>query len=103
MLSSPSAQAASAGRATNSWLSWERSIRHIMRISDPNIVARLAELGVEFQPSAALAGLTSLGIGRKTDLLRIKNYGSSPRFLRLIDRHHLPHQLLRCGSNLPVR
>jgi len=44
-----------------------------MRISDPRIVAKLAEIHVELRESTALAGLTSLGIGGTTDLLRIKS------------------------------
>ncbi len=73
-----------------------------MRISDPNIVARLAELHVELQPSAALAGLTSLGIGGTTDLLRIKNHERIPDLLNLLDANHIPHKFLGGGSNLLV-
>ncbi len=73
-----------------------------MRISDPNIVARLAELGVELQPSVALAGLTSLGIGGTTDLLRIKNHKRVPDLLNLLDANHIPHKFLGGGSNLLV-
>src|SRR5260370_36404617 len=73
-----------------------------MRISDPNMVARLAELGVELQPGAALAGLTSLGIGGTTDLLRIKNHESIPDLLTLLGANHVPHKFLGGGSNLLV-
>jgi len=73
-----------------------------MRISDPNIVARLAELGVELQPGAALAGLASLGIGGTTDLLRIKNHKRVPDLLNLLDANHIPHKFLGGGSNLLV-
>jgi len=45
-----------------------------MRIHDPKIVGKLAELHVELQHGAALAELTSLGIGGTTDLLRIKKH-----------------------------
>ncbi len=65
-----------------------------MRISDPKIVARLAELHVELQPGAALAGLTSLGIGGTTDLLRIKNHEGIPDLLNLLDSNHIPHKFL---------
>jgi len=73
-----------------------------MRISDPKIVARLAELHVELQPGAALAGLTSLGIGGTTDLLRIKNHEGIPDLLNLLDSNHIPHKFLGGGSNLLV-
>jgi UDP-N-acetylmuramate dehydrogenase len=73
-----------------------------MRISDPRIVAKLAELHVELQHSASLAGLTSLGIGGTTDLLRIRNHESLPDLLTLLDASHIPHKFLGGGSNLLV-
>jgi UDP-N-acetylmuramate dehydrogenase len=73
-----------------------------MRISDPNIVARLVELDVELQPTVAMAGLTSLGIGGTTDLLRIKNHECIPDLLTLLDANHVPHKFLGGGSNLLV-
>jgi UDP-N-acetylmuramate dehydrogenase len=73
-----------------------------MRISDPKIVARLAELHVALQPGAALAGLTSLGIGGTTDLLRIKNHEGIPDLLNLLDSNHIPYKFLGGGSNLLV-
>src|SRR5216684_7850585 len=102
MPSSPSARAISAGRATNSWFCWERSIRRLMHISDPRIVAKLGEIHVELRHSAALAGLTSLGIGGTTDLLRIKKHESLPYLLSLLDANHIPHKFLGGGSNLLV-
>src|SRR5882672_3886628 len=84
----------------NSWFCWERSIRRIMRISDPMIVAKLAEIHVELRQGTALAGLTSLGIGGTTDLLRIKNHESLPDLLKLLDANHIPHKFLGGGSNL---
>src|SRR2546430_14758219 len=102
MQSSPSARAISAGRATNSWSYWERSTRRLMRIRDPKIVAKLAELRVELQHGAALADLTSLGIGGTTDLLRIKNHESLPDLLSLLDANGIPHKFLGGGSNLLV-
>src|SRR5438874_1717286 len=102
MQSSPSARAISAGRATNSWSYWERSIRRLMRIHDPSIVGKLAELHVELQYGAALSDLTSLGIGGTTDLLRIKKHESLPDLLSLLDVNDIPHKFLGGGSNLLV-
>ena len=73
-----------------------------MRISDPQLAARLAELSVELRPGASLAGLTSLGIGGSTDLLRIHRHGSIPELLTLLDANHIPHKFLGGGSNLLV-
>src|SRR5713226_9767437 len=86
----------------NSWFCWERSIRRLMRISDPRIVAKLAEIHVDRQHGATLAGLTSLGIGGTTDLLRIKKHESLPDLLNLLDANHVPHKFLGGGSNLLV-
>ena len=73
-----------------------------MRISDPKIIARLAELGIELRPGTTLADLTSLGIGGTTDLLRVKKHESLPELLNLLDTNHLPHKFLGGGSNLLV-
>jgi UDP-N-acetylmuramate dehydrogenase len=73
-----------------------------MRISDPKIVSRLAELGVELKQGASLAGLTSLGIGGTTDLLRIHKHESIPDLLTLLDGNHVSHKFLGGGSNLLV-
>ncbi len=73
-----------------------------MRIHDPKIVARLAEIGVELQHGAALADLTSLGIGGKTDLLRIRKHEGLPDLLNLVDANQIPHKFLGGGSNLLV-
>jgi UDP-N-acetylmuramate dehydrogenase len=73
-----------------------------MRISDPKLVAQLAELGVEVRQGASLADLTSLGIGGTTDLLRIKKHESLPDLLTLLDTNHVPHKFLGGGSNLLV-
>jgi UDP-N-acetylmuramate dehydrogenase len=73
-----------------------------MRISDPRIVARLRELEVELRPGTALAGLTSLGIGGTTDLLRIRKHESIPELLNLLDANHIPHKFLGGGSNLLI-
>jgi UDP-N-acetylmuramate dehydrogenase len=73
-----------------------------MRISDPTIATKLAELQVELQHGAGLAGLTSLGIGGTTDLLRVKKRESLPDLLSLLDANHIPHKFLGGGSNLLV-
>ena len=73
-----------------------------MRISDPQIVVRLAELGVERKPGASLAALTSLGIGGTTDLLCVQKHESIPELLTLLDSKEIPHKFLGGGSNLLV-
>jgi UDP-N-acetylmuramate dehydrogenase len=73
-----------------------------MRISDPQLAARLAELDVELRPGTSLAGLTSLGIGGTTDLLRIRKHQSIPDLLSLLDTNHIPHKFLGGGSNLLI-
>src|SRR5713226_5526510 len=73
-----------------------------MRISDPQIANRLAELDVELQRGAALADLTSLGFGGTTDLLRLRKHETIPDLLRLLDSKHIPHKFLGGGSNLLV-
>src|SRR5260370_31838003 len=86
----------------NSWFCWERSIRRLMHIRDPRIVARLDEIHVERQHGAALADLTSLRIGGTTDLLRVKKHESPPGLLNLLDANHIPHKFLGGGSKPPV-
>jgi UDP-N-acetylmuramate dehydrogenase len=73
-----------------------------MRIDDAQIRAVLAKLHVELQPGIALSGLTSLGIGGATDLLRITRHDSIPELLNLLDHHEIPHKFLGGGSNLLV-
>jgi UDP-N-acetylmuramate dehydrogenase len=73
-----------------------------MRIDDPQIVAALADLGVELRHGSSLADLTSLGIGGTTDLLRIAKHESIPSLLNLLDSHGVPHRFLGGGSNLLV-
>jgi UDP-N-acetylmuramate dehydrogenase len=73
-----------------------------MRLTDPKLVSALAELGVELQASVSLAGLTSLGIGGTTDLLRVTRHESIPDLLRLLDSNSIPHRFLGGGSNLLV-
>src|ERR1700724_2991133 len=73
-----------------------------MRIEAPQIVAGLADLGVELRRAELLAELTSLGIGGTTDLLRITKHESIPSLLNLLDAHGVPHRFLGGGSNLLV-
>ncbi len=73
-----------------------------MRISEPQIANRLAELDVELQRGTALADLTSLGFGGTTDLLRLRKHETIPDLLRLLDSKHIPHKFLGGGSNLLV-
>jgi UDP-N-acetylmuramate dehydrogenase len=73
-----------------------------MRVSDPKILGGLAKLDLELRPRTSLAGLTSLGIGGTTDLLRVKKYESIPCLLRLLDDGGVPHRFLGGGSNLLV-
>ena len=71
-----------------------------MRVKAPKLVAALPELGVELQPAASLAELTSLGIGGTTDLLRISKHESIPEILSLLEYHGVPYRFLGGGSNL---
>src|SRR6516162_4793844 len=73
-----------------------------MRIDDPRLVSALAHLGVEVEPGASLAEMTSLGIGGTTDLLRISKHQEIPELLDLLERHGIAHKFLGGGSNLLV-
>jgi UDP-N-acetylmuramate dehydrogenase len=73
-----------------------------VRIENPKVVAALPELGVQRKPEASLAGLTSLGIGGTTDLLRMTKHDSIPALLNLLDAEGVPHKFLGGGSNLLV-
>jgi UDP-N-acetylmuramate dehydrogenase len=73
-----------------------------MRIENLSIVSALPGLGVELQRGVALSELTSLGIGGTTDLLRVKEHGSIPDLLKLLDASGIPHKFLGGGSNLLV-
>jgi UDP-N-acetylmuramate dehydrogenase len=73
-----------------------------MRVEDPKIVAALPELRIQWKPGASLAGLTSLGIGGTTDLLRIEKHDAIPDLLNLLDAQGVPHKFLGGGSNLLV-
>jgi len=73
-----------------------------MRLSDPRTIGELAALGVELQPAMALSGLTSLGIGGTTDLLRITRHDDIAAILDLLDERGIPHRFLGGGSNLLI-
>jgi len=73
-----------------------------MHLSDTRIIGELAALGVESQPGVALSGLTSLGIGGTTDLLRIARHDDIPAILDLLDERGIPHRFLGGGSNLLI-
>jgi UDP-N-acetylmuramate dehydrogenase len=62
----------------------------------------LPKLSVELQCGVLLAGLTSLGIGGTTDLLRIHRHESIPELLDLLDENDVAHKFLGGGSNLLV-
>jgi len=73
-----------------------------MRVEDPKFKAELAAIAVELRPGAALAELTSLGIGGTTDLLRITKHQFIPDLISLLERHHIAYKFLGGGSNLLV-
>src|SRR5262245_7347871 len=100
MPSSPSARETSAAPAANLWSYSERSIPRIMRLKDSQLLACVAELGVEHRPALSLSEYTSFGIGGTTDLLLIRIHESIPALIRLLDDQHIPHKFLGGGSNL---
>jgi UDP-N-acetylmuramate dehydrogenase len=73
-----------------------------MRIESAKILEALPKLSVELQCGVLLAGLTSLGIGGTTDLLRIHRHESIPELLDLLDENGVAHKFLGGGSNLLV-
>jgi UDP-N-acetylmuramate dehydrogenase len=73
-----------------------------MRISDPQILAALPDLGVERRADASLAELTSLAIGGTTDLLRIRWHQHLPELIRLLDGAGIRHRFLGGGTNLLI-
>lgn len=73
-----------------------------MKINEPKILAALPDLGVELRSGVSLADCTSLGIGGKTDLLRLKKHETIPDLLRLLEAHGIQHRFLGGGTNLLV-
>jgi UDP-N-acetylmuramate dehydrogenase len=74
-----------------------------VRITKPQLIAALPELGVELRPGVALATMTSLGIGGATDLLLIRQYRHIPQLMRLLQAEQVPHRFLGGGTNVLVR
>ena len=74
-----------------------------MRISDPQLVAALPDLGVELRPGVSLAGVTSLSIGGTTDLLFIRRHQRLPELLRLLDQAGIAHRFLGGGTNVLIQ
>jgi UDP-N-acetylmuramate dehydrogenase len=73
-----------------------------MRISDAALQAELVKLGVDVRSGVLLAGLTSLGIGGTTDLLRITRHDAIPALVELLEQRDIPYKFLGGGSNLLV-
>jgi UDP-N-acetylmuramate dehydrogenase len=73
-----------------------------MRVEEPKLVSALMELGVELERGVSLVGMTSLGIGGTTDLLRISRHEAIPELLDLLESHDIAHKFLGGGSNLLV-
>ena len=73
-----------------------------MRITDPKIIAALAELDVQHLPGASLAERTSLGIGGTTDVLLVRRHASLPDLVALLDAAGIPHRFLGGGSNVLI-
>jgi UDP-N-acetylmuramate dehydrogenase len=73
-----------------------------VQIEKQNVLEALPGLGVELQRGVALMDMTSLGIGGKTDLLRIHRHLAIPELLMLLDEQGVPHKFLGGGSNLLV-
>ncbi|HJZ64634.1 MAG TPA: UDP-N-acetylmuramate dehydrogenase [Candidatus Acidoferrum sp.] len=73
-----------------------------MRLEDRQLLAAIAELGVERQAGISLSEHTSLCIGGTTELLLIRKHESIPGLLNLLDDRKIPHRFLGGGSNLLV-
>ncbi len=74
-----------------------------MRISDPQIVAALADLGTELRPGASLAEQTSLGIGGTADVLFIRQHQHLPELFRLLEGAGIECRFLGGGTNVLIR
>ena len=74
-----------------------------MKLSDPRILAALAELGIERIGGAPLADRTSLGIGGTTDLLLIRRHSALPDLIVLLRSAGVAYKFLGGGTNLLVR
>jgi UDP-N-acetylmuramate dehydrogenase len=74
-----------------------------MRLSDPKLLAALANLGVERLAEASMAERTSLGIGGTTDLLLIRRHATLPDLVAVLRANKVPYRFLGGGTNLLVR
>ncbi len=73
-----------------------------MRLSDPQLVAALPDLGVEWRPGVQLAALTSLAIGGSTDLLLVRRHASLPELIGLLEHSGIAHRFLGGGTNVLI-
>jgi len=73
-----------------------------MRIENQRVLEVLPALEVRREAGVSLADMTSLGIGGRTDLLRIERHESIPDLLALLDEEGIAHMFLGGGSNLLV-
>jgi UDP-N-acetylmuramate dehydrogenase len=71
-----------------------------MRISDSNLLAAIAALGVEHKADVSLAQKTSLEIGGTSDVLLIHKHESLPGLIQLLKDNQVPHRFLGGGSNV---
>ena len=71
-----------------------------MKISDSNLLAAIAALGVEHKPGVSLAQKTSLEIGGTSDVLVIHKHESLPGLIQLLKDNKVPHRFLGGGSNV---
>jgi UDP-N-acetylmuramate dehydrogenase len=71
-----------------------------MRISDPQLIAAITKLGVEYRAGVPLATKTSLEIGGTSDLLVIREHDALPELIGLLKQAGMPHRFLGGGSNV---
>jgi UDP-N-acetylmuramate dehydrogenase len=71
-----------------------------MRINDPELMAAIANLGVEYRAGVSLARKTSLEIGGTSDLLVVHKHDSLPSLIQLLKQAGTPHRFLGGGSNV---
>jgi UDP-N-acetylmuramate dehydrogenase len=71
-----------------------------MRISDSNLLAVIAALGVEHKPGVSLAQKTSLEIGGTSDVLLIQKHEALPELIQLLKNYKIPYRFLGGGSNV---
>ena len=71
-----------------------------MRISDPELIAAITKLGVEYKAGVSLAPKTSLEIGGTSDLLVIREHEALPALIGLLKQAGVPYRFLGGGSNV---